>query len=130
MTTKINEIIACIEQIAPLAYQETWDNCGLQVGNPNQEVKAVLLCVDVTENVLDEAINKSANLIISHHPLLFKGIKKLTGKTYIERVVIKAIQHNIAIYSAHTNMDKCIGGINYRLAEKLGLKNIHILAPD
>lgn len=130
MSTKINEIIDCIEQMAPLAYQEAWDNSGLQVGNPTQDVKAVLLCVDITESIIDEAIEKGANLIISHHPLIFKGIKKLIGKTYIERVIIKAIQHNIVLYSAHTNMDKCIGGVNFRIAQKLNLKNINVLVPE
>ena len=130
MTTKISEVIACIEQMAPLAYQESWDNSGVQVGDVNQEVKAVLLCVDITEATLDEAIERGANLIVSHHPLIFKGIKKLTGRNYIERVIIKAIQHNIVLYSAHTNMDKCLGGVNFRIAQKLGLKNICVLAPE
>ena len=130
MTTKISEVIACIEQMAPLAYQESWDNSGVQVGDVNQDVKAVLLCVDITETTLDEAIERGANLIISHHPLIFKGIKKLTGRNYIERVIIKAIQHNIVLYSAHTNMDKCLGGVNFRIAQKLGLKNIRVLAPE
>ena len=130
MTTKISEVIACIEQMAPLAYQESWDNSGVQVGAVNQEVKAVLLCVDITEATLNEAIERGANLVISHHPLIFKGIKKLTGRNYIERVIIKAIQHNIVLYSAHTNMDKCMGGVNFRIAQKLGLKNIRVLAPE
>ena len=128
--TKISEVIACIEQMAPLAYQESWDNSGVQVGDVNQEVKAVLLCVDITEATLNEAIERGANLVISHHPLIFKGIKKLTGRNYIERVIIKAIQHNIVLYSAHTNMDKCMGGVNFRIAQKLGLKNIRVLAPE
>ena len=130
MNTKIIDVIASIEEMAPLAYQESWDNSGLQVGNPNQDVTAVLLCVDITEKIIDEAIEKKANLIISHHPLIFKGIKKLTGATYIERIIIKAIQNNIVLYSAHTNMDKCMGGVNFRIAQKLGLKNISILAPE
>ena len=130
MVTKISEIITCIEQMAPLAYQESWDNSGLQVGNPNQDATAVLLCVDITEAIIDEAIIKGANLIISHHPLIFKGVKKLTGESYVERVIIKAIQHNIVLYSAHTNMDKCLGGVNFRIAQKLGLKNIRVLAPE
>lgn len=130
MTTKISDIIACIEQMAPLAYQESWDNSGVQVGDVNQDVKAVLLCVDITEATLDEAIERGANLIISHHPLIFKGIKKLIGRNYIERVIIKAIQHDIVLYSAHTNMDKCLGGVNFRIAQKLGLKNIRVLAPE
>ena len=130
MVTKIKDVITCIEQMAPLAYQESWDNSGVQVGNVNQNVKSVLLCVDITEATLNEAIERGANLIISHHPLIFKGIKKLTGRNYIERVIIKAVQHNIVLYSAHTNMDKCIGGVNFRIANKLGLKNIKVLAPE
>ena len=130
MATKISDIIACIEQMAPLAYQESWDNSGVQVGDVNQEVKAVLLCIDITEATLNEAIERGANLVISHHPLIFKGIKKLTGRNYIERVIIKAIQHDIVLYSAHTNMDKCVGGVNSRIAQKLGLKNIRVLAPE
>ncbi len=128
--TKISEVIACIEQMAPLAYQESWDNSGVQVGDVKQEVKAVLLCIDITEATIDEAIERGANLVISHHPLIFKGIKKLTGRNYVERVIIKAIQHNIVLYSAHTNMDKCMGGVNFRIAQKLGLKNIRVLAPE
>lgn len=128
--TKISEVIACIEQMAPLAYQESWDNSGVQVGDVSQEVKSVLLCVDITEATLNEAIERGANLVISHHPLIFKGIKKLIGRNYIERVIIKAIQHNIVLYSAHTNMDKCMGGVNFRIAQKLGLKNIRVLAPE
>ena len=128
--TKISEVITCIEQMAPLAYQESWDNSGVQVGDVSQEVKAVLLCVDITEATIDEAIERGANLVISHHPLIFKSIKKLTGRNYIERVIIKAIQHNIVLYSAHTNMDKCMGGVNFRIAQKLGLKNIRVLAPE
>ena len=130
MATKISEIITCIEQMAPLSYQESWDNSGVQVGNPEQEVKAVLLCVDITEATIDEAISRGANLIISHHPLIFRGVKRLTGRSYIERVIIKAIQHDVVLYSAHTNMDKCLGGVNFRIAQKLGLKNIHVLAPE
>ena len=130
MSTKIIEVITCIEKMAPLDYQESWDNSGLQVGDPNQDVKAVLLCVDITEATIDEAIAKGVNLIISHHPLIFRGVKKITGKNYIERVIIKAIQNNIVLYSAHTNMDKCVGGVNFRIAEKLGLKSIAVLAEE
>ena len=128
--TKISEVIACIEQMAPLVYQESWDNSGVQVGNPDQEVTAALLCVDIIEATVDEAIERGANLIISHHPLIFKGVKKIIGRNYIERVIIKAIQHNIVLYSAHTNMDKCMGGVSFRIAQKLGLKNIRVLAPE
>ena len=103
---KISEIISLIEEVAPISLQEEYDNAGLQVGNKNNEATGALLCIDVTEDVVDEAIQKGLNLIISHHPLLFKGLKNITGKNYIERVVIKAIKNDISIYSAHTNLER------------------------
>jgi len=125
----ISQIIETLEDFAPLALQESFDNSGLQVGDVSQRVKGILLCLDVTEEVLDEALELDCNLIISHHPLLFKPIKKLSGKTYIERCVIKACKNDLVIYSAHTNMDNAYGGVNYYLAEKLGLQNLRILSP-
>lgn len=129
-TVTIAGVIEAIEQFAPLSIQESFDNSGLQVGDLSKPVTGVLLCVDVTENTVFEAKERGANLIISHHPLIFKGLKHITGATYIERVVALAILNDIAIYSAHTNMDKCAGGINYRIAEKLGLTDIVTLSPD
>ena len=126
---KISEIISLIEEVAPISLQEEYDNAGLQVGNKNNEATGALLCIDVTEDVVDEAIQKGLNLIISHHPLLFKGLKNITGKNYIERVVIKAIKNDISIYSAHTNLDNAQGGVNFKIAEKLRLKNVQILSP-
>lgn len=123
----VKDITAAIEEYAPIVYQENYDNCGLQVGNPQMEVKAVLLTLDVTEAVLEEAIDRNCNMILAHHPVIFSGIKKLTGKNYIERIVIKAIQNNIAIYAAHTNLDNVRNGVNARIAEKLGLKSTAIL---
>jgi len=125
----ISQVIEALEEVAPLALQESFDNSGLQVGDVSQKVKGILLCLDVTEEVLDEALELDCNLIISHHPLLFKPIKKLSGKTYIERCVIKACKNDLVIYSAHTNMDNAYGGVNYYLAEKLGLQNLRILSP-
>jgi len=125
----ISQVIEILEEVAPLALQENFDNSGLQVGDITQKVKGILLCLDVTEEVLDEALELDCNLIISHHPLLFKPIKKLSGKTYIERCVIKACKNDLVIYSAHTNMDNACGGVNYYLAEKLGLQNLRILSP-
>jgi len=126
---KISQIIAELENYAPLSLQESFDNSGLQVGDISQEVRGILLCLDVTEEVVEEAIKLDCNLIISHHPLLFKPLKKLTGKTYIERCVIKACKHDIVIYASHTNMDNAFGGVNYHLAEKIGLQNVQVLSP-
>ena len=126
---KISQIIETLEDFAPLVLQENFDNSGLQIGDISQKVKGVLLCLDVTEEVLEEALELDCNLIISHHPLLFKPIKKLTGKTYIERCVTKACKHDLVIYSVHTNLDNTFGGVNFYLAEKLGLQNLRILSP-
>ena len=125
---KIREITCAIEDVAPLYLQESWDNAGMQVGDAEREVTGVLLCTDVREETIDEAIKRGANLIISHHPLLFRGLKKITGRTYQERVVTAAIKHDIAIYCAHTNMDSAVGGVNFKMAEKLGLKNVRVLS--
>lgn len=126
----IKEITSAIEEFAPLHLQESWDNAGMQVGNPDDEVTGVLLCTDVREEIVDEAIERNANLIISHHPLLFRGLKKIVGRTYQERTVIKAIKHNITIYCAHTNMDSATGGVNFKMAEKLNLTNVKVLVPQ
>jgi dinuclear metal center YbgI/SA1388 family protein len=126
---KIRDIITEIERFAPLAYQESYDNAGLTVGNANAEIASCLLCFDVSEQTVDEALEHGAGLIISHHPVIFGGLKRLAGRTPTERIVEKAIRSGIALYAAHTNLDSVTGGINTRLAEKLGLKNIRILAP-
>jgi dinuclear metal center YbgI/SA1388 family protein len=126
---KIAQIIGVLEEFAPLSLQDDFDNSGLQVGDILQPVKGVLLCLDVTEEVVDEAIELDCNLIISHHPLLFKPIKSLNGKTYIERCVIKACKNDIVIYSAHTNIDNAWEGVSFRLAEKIGLQNLRVLKP-
>ncbi|WP_321480301.1 Nif3-like dinuclear metal center hexameric protein [uncultured Bacteroides sp.] len=124
---KIKEVVSALERFAPLPLQDGWDNSGLQIGLTDAETTGALLCLDVTEAVLDEAIASGCNLIISHHPLLFKGFKSITGKDYIERCVLKAIKNDLAIYSAHTNLDNAQGGVNFKIAEKIGLKNIRIL---
>lgn len=126
---KIKEIIAHLEQLAPLSYQESYDNAGLLVGNIDEEIKDILVSLDCTEAVIEEAIANGCNLVIAHHPIVFKGLKKITGKNYIERTIIKAIKHDIAIYAIHTNLDNVVGGVNFKIAEKLGLKNVNILAP-
>ena len=126
----LQDIINIIESVAPLSYQETWDNSGLQVGDRNAEVKKALLTVDVTESVVDEAISLGYDLIVSHHPLLFRGLKQLTGSTPQERCVEKAIRHGIAIYSAHTSMDSYLHGVSGRMAEKLGIADYRVLIPS
>ena len=125
----LKEITSYIESFAPLAYQEDYDNAGLIVGNPDQEIKGILITLDVVEEVVDEAIEKGLNLILAHHPIVFSGLKKITGKNYIERVVIKAIKNDIAIYASHTNLDSVWGGVNSRIADKLNLQNQRILSP-
>lgn len=114
---------------APLPLQDGFDNAGLQVGLTDAEVTGVLLCLDVTEAVVDEAVALGYNLIVSHHPLIFSPLKRVTGNTYVERCVIKALANGVAIYSAHTNLDNAPGGVNYRIAAKLGLQNVKILVP-
>ena len=125
----LQTLITEIECFAPLYYQESYDNCGLLVGNNQQEITGALLCLDCIEATIDEALQKNCNLIIAHHPIIFGGIKKLNGSNYVERTIIKAIQHNIAIYACHTNLDNVKLGVNKKIADKLGLINQQILAP-
>ena len=125
---KAKQILDALEQYAPLPLQDSFDNAGLQIGlTEEQEVTGALLCLDVTEDVIDEAVRKGCNLIVAHHPLLFHGLKSITGKTYVERCVVKAIKNGVGIYAAHTNLDNAQGGVNYRIAEKIGLDNITFL---
>ncbi len=126
---KIKEITDYLETIAPLPYQESYDNSGLIVGDREAPVKKVLITLDCTEAVVDEAIQDKCQLIIAHHPIVFGGLKKLNGKNYVERVVIKAIKNNVAIYAIHTNYDNVINGVNAKICERLGLTNCEILAP-
>lgn len=126
---KIKEIVSALERFAPLPLQDGFDNAGLQIGLTEAEATGALLCLDVTEPVIDEAIAHGCNLIISHHPLIFKGYKSITGKDYVERCILKAIRNDIVIYSAHTNLDNAAGGVNFKIAEKIGLKNVQILEP-
>ncbi len=127
---QIGELITYLETIAPPSYQEGYDNAGLIVGDSSVELKGVLISLDTIEAVVDEAIELGCNLIVSHHPIVFKGLKRLNGKNYVERVVIKAIKNDIAIYAIHTNLDNVYqNGVNAKIAEKLGLKNTKILAP-
>jgi dinuclear metal center YbgI/SA1388 family protein len=125
---KAKQVLDALEQYAPLPLQDSFDNAGLQIGlTAEQEVTGALLCLDVTEAIVDEAERMGCNLIVAHHPLLFHGLKSITGKSYVERCAIKAIQKGIGIYAAHTNLDNAEGGVNYRIAEKIGLKNLSFL---
>lgn len=126
---RIKEILQVIETLAPLPLQEKYDNSGIQVGDANREATGALFCIDVTEDVIDEAISLKCNLIIAHHPIAFKSFKSLTGKNYIERCLIKAIKNDITLYAAHTNLDNAYGGVNFKLASMLGLENVRILTP-
>lgn len=126
---KLAEITNFLETIAPLNYQEDYDNSGLIVGNHADEVHAALIALDCTEQIVDEAIAKNCNLIITHHPIVFKGLKKFNGKTYVERVVQKAIKNNIALYAIHTNLDHVAAGVSGEICKRLGIEAGKILAP-
>jgi dinuclear metal center YbgI/SA1388 family protein len=125
----VKDIIQTIESYAPPLYQESYDNCGLQVGDAEREVTGVLLTLDVTEEILDEALQRNCNMIVAHHPLIFSGLKRITGRSYVERIVQKAIKNDIHIFAAHTNLDNIINGVNAKIAEKLGLSDYYILSP-
>lgn len=127
--TTIKDITNYLETIAPLSLQEAYDNCGLIIGDAQKEVTGILICLDSTEEVVLEAKKNGCNLIVAHHPIIFSGLKKLNGSTYIERTVISAIKNDIAIYAAHTNMDNILMGVNKVIADKLGLINTKILSP-
>ncbi|CAG0908339.1 unnamed protein product, partial [Cyprideis torosa] len=129
MGVKLKQIIKLIEDFAPLSYQESYDNSGLLLGKAEKLVNSALLCLELDEQVLQEAIDLNADLIITHHPLIFKGIKKLRGDNAVERIIIEAIKRDIAIYVAHTNLDSVRGGVSERMADVLELKNKRILAP-
>lgn len=126
---KIKEIVSALDRFAPLPLQDGFDNAGLQIGLTEAEATGALLCLDVTETVLDEAIALGCNLVISHHPLIFKGYKSITGKDYVERCILKAIRNDMVLYAAHTNLDNAKGGVNYKIAEKIGLKHLQVLEP-
>ncbi len=126
---KIKEVVNALETFAPLPLQDGFDNAGMQVGLTDAEATGALLCLDVTEQVIDEAIALGCNLIVSHHPLIFKGIKSLTGRGYVERCIMKAVRNDISIFSMHTNLDNALQGVNCKIAEKIGLKNVTVLDP-
>lgn len=126
---KISKIIHHLETLAPLAYQESYDNSGLIVGDANSEVSNILCSLDCTEDIVNEAINKGCNLIVAHHPIVFSGLKKLTGKNYVQKTVISAIKNDIAIYAIHTNLDNVSHGVNAKICQKIGLNYPKILVP-
>ena len=127
---KACELVAPIEEFAPLALQESWDNCGFSVGDPQREVKKALLALDCTEEVLDEALELGCDIIITHHPLIFKGVKSITPSNFSGRIVTRAIKNDICIYAAHTNMDKTADGVSGLMAAKLGLVNVEFLTDE
>lgn len=126
---KLANIIQQLEILAPLAYQETYDNSGLITGSPNMTITGALVCLDSTEAVIEEAIRSGCNLVIAHHPIVFSGIKKLNGKNYVERTIIKAIKNDIAIYAIHTNLDNVRNGVNKVICDRLGIKSTIVLSP-
>lgn len=125
---KIKDVADYLETIAPLPYQESYDNSGLLTGDPGEDVTGILVSLDCTEAVVAEALTSGCNMIVSHHPIIFRGLKKLTGRNYVERTVISAIRHGIALYAIHTNLDNVYQGVNLRIGEKIGLLNLRILA--
>ncbi|MFN6943837.1 MAG: Nif3-like dinuclear metal center hexameric protein [Cytophagaceae bacterium] len=127
--TKIRDVINYLDNIAPPALQESYDNSGLLTGNPEWEIKGVLITLDTTEEVVTEAIQSGCNLIISHHPIIFKGLKKITGSNYIERTVLQAIKNDVAIFAIHTNLDNINIGVNNKICERIELINRKILSP-
>ena len=125
---KIKEVLSALERFAPLPLQESWDNAGLQVGLTETEVSGALLCLDVNEKIVDEAIRKGCNLIVSHHPLLFRGLKTISDLTDVQRTVRKALKSDICVVSMHTNMDNAKDGVNFRIARKLGMQQVRFFA--
>jgi dinuclear metal center YbgI/SA1388 family protein len=125
---KLKEVINYLETLAPKAYQEDYDNAGLLTSHDN-EVQGILVALDCTEEVIAEAIERGCNLVVAHHPIVFRGLKKITGKNYVERTLIKAIKHDVAIFAIHTNLDNMLGGVNARIGDLMGLENQRILSP-
>ena len=126
---KISEVTAHLETLAPVYFQESYDNAGLITGDATVECTGIITCLDATEAIIDEAIHKNCNLVVAHHPIIFKGLKRLNGRNYVERTVVKAIKNDIAIYAIHTNLDNIKKGVNNKIAEKIGLKDLQMLQP-
>ncbi|MBR1387214.1 MAG: Nif3-like dinuclear metal center hexameric protein [Alloprevotella sp.] len=126
---KIKEVVATLERFAPLPLQESYDNAGLQIGLTEAESSGVLLCLDVTEDVLEEALSLGCNTVVSHHPLLFRALRRLTDESMVERCVRMAVKNDLSVYSAHTNLDNARGGVNFQMADLLGLEDVDFLRP-
>jgi dinuclear metal center YbgI/SA1388 family protein len=126
---KVREICTYLDEVVPVAFQEDYDNAGLQVGNPEAQIDSALIALDVTEKVVDEAISGGYGLIITHHPLIFNPLRKITGESAIERIVLQAVKNDISIYSSHTNLDVVKGGVSWKIAERINLQNIKVLSP-
>ena len=126
---KLKDLCSYLDSAVPLSFQEEYDNSGLQIGIPEKKISSALITLDITEEVIDEAVSRKCDIIISHHPLIFDGIKSITGRTYTEKIICKAVKHDIAIYSSHTNLDNFSNGVSRKMAEKLGLKEIRVLSP-
>ena len=126
---QLRTIIDALERWAPRELQESYDNCGLQVGDPSAEITSVLVCLDCTPAVVDEAVAKGCQLIISHHPVIFKGLKSMAGNGYVQRTLRAALKHGVALYAIHTNLDNVVDGVNGEIAERLELKALHVLDP-
>ncbi len=127
---KLKAICSYLDSAVPLSFQEGYDNSGLQVGTPEREISSALITLDVTKEVMAEAILNKCDLVVSHHPLIFNGIKSITGKSFTERIVGQALKNDIAVYSAHTNLDVISGGVSHKMAEKMGLEEIKVLSPS
>jgi dinuclear metal center YbgI/SA1388 family protein len=126
---KVKDICFYLDEVVPISFQEGYDNCGLQVGNPEKEIDSALIVLEVTEDVLDEAITAGNGLIVTHHPLIFNGLKKITGRSFVERILMRALKHDISVYSSHTNLDILKEGVSRKMAQKLELQNIKVLSP-
>jgi dinuclear metal center YbgI/SA1388 family protein len=126
---QIANVISYLEELAPRSSQEAYDNCGLLVGDRTATISSILVTLDSTEEVVEEAINRGCNLIIAHHPIVFKGLKSLTGENYVERTILSAIKNNIAIYAIHTNLDNYWKGVNFEIGRRMGLKKLKVLSP-
>ena len=127
---KIKDLAAVIESFAPLSLQESYDNSGLVVGNPEDEVHSALLAVDVTEEVLDEAEREGCDIIITHHPIIFHPLKRFNSSNYVERCVERAIRRGIALYACHTNLDSAVGGMSWQVGSMIGLNDMSVLQPS
>ena len=127
---KVKDITAVIEEFAPLSIQESWDNSGLLIGSPDDEVTGVLVGFDCTPELVDEAVSKGCNMVVTHHPLIYKGVKRINSKDPVGAAIVKAVKAGVAVYAAHTTADKVIEGVSGAMAAKLGLQNVQILEPD